>query len=100
MSFIAAYAPHSGYSLNPGLYRLGTIFKRTRANKGKFVMGDLNSRLHKPLRGEDAIIGPYVFGNRNANVALSSNPNSFSNFALHMIWLFQIRFKTACQRNK
>ena len=72
---ISAYAPHSG---KPPQERasffndLTTLYSTTSANGAKVVLGDLNARLHQRYPGEDAIMGPHVFG----NPAAVANPES------------------------
>ena len=39
----------------------------------KIVVGDFNARLHKPLAGEDEILGPHCFGNPDFSQNLESN---------------------------
>ena len=76
LGIISAYAPHNGHPFDARqefFEKLGSMYERTAVNKGKFIFGDLNSRLHTRLPGEEAYIGDYVFGDPSANLGLSSN---------------------------
>ena len=54
----------------------------------KLVIGDLNSRLHKRLPGEERFIGGYVFGDRGINLELNSNRKVLLEFcAAHDIFV-------------
>ena len=49
------------------------MFRRTSVNGPKYIFGDLNSRIHRQVPGEDNVIGDHVFGDPSADLALGSN---------------------------
>jgi exonuclease III len=65
LGVISAYAPHNLSPLDERFRffaELGDSFRRCSANVGKFIFGDLNSRIGKQLPGEEHIVGQNSFG--------------------------------------
>ena len=55
--------------------KLFECLERYRAHGPSIIIGDLNARLHVCKAGEDKTLGPYTFGNPNANWHPNSNRN-------------------------
>ena len=66
---VCAYAPQGGrdfVSRQSFFYELGSVVNKCSSHGPKIILGDLNARLHHQRTGEENIIGPYAFGNREA----------------------------------
>ena len=64
MALMSAYAPHSGYPFDQRqvfFEQLGDMIENTSVNGLKLVTGDLNSRIYRRLRGEEYVLGEFVF---------------------------------------
>ena len=89
IGIISAYAPHAGYAFDSrqkSFEDLGSIYERTSVNKAKLIFGDLNSRLHKQLPGEEQHVGEYVFGDPSTTIKLSSNRDLFISYWQKHSW--------------
>ena len=76
LALVSAYAPHSGYSFDERqtfFEDLQDMFHRSSANGLKLIFGDLNSRIHRRLPGEQPYIGDFTFGDANAVLGMGSN---------------------------
>ena len=76
---VSAYTPHSGYSYDIRqnfFHELQEYVQGQSCHGPKLVYGDFNSRLYRHFDGEgdeDAVIGPYIFGNPASNVPADAN---------------------------
>ena len=83
LAIISAYAPHSGYPFDERqrfFEDLGIPFSKTAALSARrrsmgpnIYFGDLNSRIHRQLPGEETVIGKHAFGDPSANLGFGSN---------------------------
>ena len=76
MMICSAYAPHSGKAFEDrrAFYSdLSTFLSGVSSRGPLLVRGDFNVRLHRRFPQEEAIMGPYVFGNPAAEYNPSSN---------------------------
>ena len=83
-TFVSAYAPHDGhdFELRHDFFSLlfestGTVGKHTSCT----VLGDFNAQLGNVGKGEDHIIGPFVFGKTVKNQAVTKTENYLRNTA-------------------
>ena len=75
-ALVVGYAPHNGKPVTERqrFYSEFTSFIAGLSCHGpKIVVGDFNARLHRRLSGEEALVGPYVFGERLAQFSPESN---------------------------
>ena len=69
LRLILAYAPHGGheYCLRRSFYEeLSNFLHKSKGYGPTILLGDMNARFHRQADGEEDVIGPYVFGNQNA----------------------------------
>ena len=75
LAIISAYAPF-GYPFDERqrfFEDLGTMCRKTSVNWLKYVFGDVNSRIHRQVPGEETVIGEHAFGDPSAELGLGSN---------------------------
>ena len=76
MCILPAYAPHSGrpYDERQKFFQdLQVLYNAVSSNGPKLIFVDFNARLHLQLPGEESVIGPHVFGDKQANLQHFSN---------------------------
>jgi len=77
-TIINTYAPHGGYDYavrQQYSTHLAEVFQTCSAYGMKMVVGDLNSRIHNDVGGEDEIFGPYCFGDPAYDPSGHTNTN-------------------------
>ena len=76
--FFNTYAPHGGYEYNVRqtyFTELRQILADTSTYGPKFLVGDLNARIHNSIGGEGQVFGPHCFGNPNYNPEMQPYAN-------------------------
>ena len=70
------YAPHNMKPLDERIHFFSDLdaeYRKCSTNVGKFIIGDLNSRIGHRMPGENHIIGSYSFGRQVARSVDASN---------------------------
>ena len=76
MTVCSIYAPHNGKSVEErrSLFHNMSTWLTSRSRHGPLcVLRDFNARLHRRFEADPPFIGPFVFGNPDAQVDASSN---------------------------
>ena len=75
-TFISAYAPHDGHDFE-ARHDFFSLLSESTVTVGEHtsctVLGEFNAQLGKVGKGEDHIIGPFVFGKTINNKAVTKN---------------------------
>ena len=78
MTVCCVYAPHNGKSVEEkrSFFHNMSSWLTSRSRRGPLcVLGDFNAHLHRRFEAEPPFIGPFLFGNPDAQVNASSNSN-------------------------
>ena len=76
MVICSLYAPHSGkpFDERQTFFQATAEWMNSLSRHGPLLaLGDFNARLHKRHAGESHLIGPHIFGNKNAYFNAESN---------------------------
>ena len=76
MVICSLYAPHSGkpFDERQTFFQATAEWMNSLSRHGPLLaLGDFNARLHKMHAGESHLIGPHIFGNKNAYFNAESN---------------------------